>query len=81
MKQYENECVCCGDYCIGCGRTQVLNTYCDVCNDCVQKYYKFRNKDYCEKCLISELVHNYADEIIDNHFQEILKEYDIAVME
>lgn len=57
MKTTENECVGCGQPCLGsiCPHSYVERYYCDECGDeC--KLYKYDDEELCESCVTKRVI-------------------------
>ncbi len=56
MIKYENECCCCGLYCIGihCQYYSVPHFYCDECGD-EDELYDYDDKQLCRICLLNSV--------------------------
>lgn len=57
MVKYEDECVHCGDRCLGssCPNLHVKHLYCDKCGEDVERLYDFDGKELCGDCVLKEL--------------------------
>ena len=56
MVKYEDECVHCGDRCLGnsCPNRHVKHLQCDECDDEIEELYDFEGIQLCEKCLLKK---------------------------
>ena len=54
MKQIENNCVSCADYCSDCGLRRTEHFYCDVCGR-EDRLYHFDDKELCVYCVTEAL--------------------------
>ena len=58
MKKRESECVCCPPElgCLGaaCPKMNIERVYCDECGN--EAEYEYEGEDYCEDCLIAQLI-------------------------
>lgn len=93
-RHYEELCVGCdfkGADCLGCSlNRKELMVECDQCGDVLQDYvYEYNGEDYCEECLLKQLMKEYGvedeedltdeqrdeiDDVLDNCKEEIEEE-------
>ena len=67
MIEYTNECCDCSTPtypCLGklCPKYSVKTVFCDMCGEEIDSYYEYKNKEFCDKCILQILQEDHIIE-------------------